>query len=75
MAITRRDIEVLSAYIDAGSMKATAARLGLHPGTIDRRMCRLHVKVGSENTAQAVYALRRELEAYRGDGPDPSDRP
>jgi hypothetical protein len=70
--VTRHDLAALSAYLDAGSMKDAAVLLGVSPGTLHGRLVRLHVKVDTRTTAQAVYALRHEIAHHRGDCPPPA---
>lgn len=61
--MTRRQVEVLEAYLVTGSYSAAAARLGIAYPTVRNHMTDLRCRLGVDTTAQAVYvlALRGEL--------------
>ena len=52
---TRRQLEVLHAYIAAGSIAAAAPELGIAETTVRQRLSRLHDRTGCLNAAQAAY--------------------
>lgn len=62
-AIPRRELVTLLAYLDAGSHKAAAHRLGISESTCRLRVSQLIRRVGATNAAQAVWRLRVDLEA------------
>ena len=62
-AIPRRELVSLLAYLDAGSHKAAAHRLGVSESTCRQRVSQLIRRVGARNAAQAVWRLRQDLEA------------
>jgi len=53
----------LLVYLDAGSHKAAAHRLGISESTCRQRVSQLMKRVGASNAAQAVWRLRQDLEA------------
>ncbi len=61
--IPRRELVTLLAYVDAGSHKAAAHRLGISESTSRQRVSQLIRRVGAGNAAQAVWRLRQDLEA------------
>jgi len=61
-AIPRRELLTLLAYVEAGSHKAAAHRLGVSVATSRQRISLLLGRVGALNITQAVWALRDELE-------------
>ena len=63
----RRDLEALSALVDTGCEKGAAHRLGIARSSLDRRLLRLREEADTSSTMQLVWALRRDLEAHRGD--------
>lgn len=60
--IPRRELVTLLAYLDAGSHKAAAYRLGISESTSRQRVSLLMARVGARNAAGAVWRLRQELE-------------
>ena len=56
---TERQLEVLEAYLATGSYRAAAAELGVGYGTVRGHLVNLRLKLGCDNTAQAVYVLTR----------------
>lgn len=67
--VPRRELVTLLAYVDTGSHKAAAHRLGISPSTSRQRVSLLLGRLGVRNVAQAVWVLRRHLEAEsRADG-------
>ena len=79
---TRRQLEVLRAYIAAGSIAAAAHELGINETTARQHLSGLYRRTGCLNAAQAAYALgageqarwRRGEGAGRGPGPVSSVR-
>ena len=68
---TRRQLEVLWAYIRAGSVAAAAHELGIGETTVRQHLSGLYRRTGCVNAAQAAYWLGLgELAA----GAPPSDR-
>lgn len=63
VSIPRRELVTLLAYLEAGSHKAAAQRLGISQSTSRQRMSQLMARVGAQNAAQAVWRLRTQLEA------------
>ncbi len=61
--LPRRELVTLLAYVDAGSHKAAAHRLGISESTSRQRVSQLIRRVGVTNAAQAVWRLRQDLEA------------
>ena len=66
--IPRRELVTLLAYLETGSHKAAAHRLGISESTARQRVSQLLQRMGAANAAQAVWRLRRELEAERDPG-------
>jgi DNA-binding NarL/FixJ family response regulator len=62
-AIPRRELVSLLAYVEAGSHKVAAHRLGVSESTSRQRVSQLIRRVGARNAAQAVWKLRQDLEA------------
>ena len=58
----RRELVTLLVYLDAGSHKAAAHRLGISESTCRQRVSQLIRRVGARNAAQAVWRLRQDLE-------------
>ncbi len=54
---TRRQLEVLRAYIRAGSVVAAAYELGISETTVRQHLSGLYRRTGCVNAAQAVYWL------------------
>jgi DNA-binding NarL/FixJ family response regulator len=67
-AIPRRELVTLLAYLDSGSHKAAAHRLGVSESTCRQRVSQLIRRVGARNAAQAVWRRRQDLE---GEGRQP----
>jgi len=53
----------LRAYLETGSHKAAAHRLGISESTSRQRVSQLIRRVGATNAGQAAWLLRAELEA------------
>ncbi len=58
----RRELVTLLAYLDAGSHKAAAHKLGISESTSRQRVSQLIRRVGATNAGQAAWLLRAELE-------------
>jgi DNA-binding NarL/FixJ family response regulator len=58
----RRELVSLLAYVEMGSHKAAAHRLGISESTSRQRVSQLMRRIGATNAAQAVWRLRHELE-------------
>jgi DNA-binding NarL/FixJ family response regulator len=56
---TRRQLEVLRAYIAAGSIAAAAYELGISETTVRQHLSGLYRRTGCLNAAQAAYLLGR----------------
>lgn len=56
---TRRQLETLCAYLDAGSIKAAASQLGITESTTRQNLSALYRRTGSLNAAQAAFVLGR----------------
>ena len=54
---TRRQLEVLRAYIRAGSVAAAAYELGIGETTVRQHLSGLYRRTGCVNAAQAAYRL------------------
>jgi len=54
---TRRQVEVLRAYIAAGSIAAAAYELGINETTARQHLSGLYRRTGCLNAAQAAYLL------------------
>jgi len=54
---TRRQLEVLRAYIAAGSIAAAAHRVGISESTARQHLSALYHRTGCQNGAQAAYLL------------------
>jgi len=61
--LPRRELVTLLTYLDAGSHKAAARRLGISESTCRQRVSQLIRRVGARNAGQAVWRLRQHLEA------------
>lgn len=57
LAPTLRQLDVLRAYVHAGTHRTAAARLGLSVRTVRSHLAELRVRLGVHNEAQAVYTL------------------
>ena len=67
---TRRQLEVLRAYIRAGSVAAAAYELGIGETTVRQHLSGLYRRTGCVNAAQAAYWLGTGgLVSRRDDGP------
>jgi DNA-binding NarL/FixJ family response regulator len=60
--IPRRELVTLLAYLETGSHKAAAHRLGISESTARQRVSKLLRRVGVRNAAQAVPSMRKVLE-------------
>ena len=58
---TRRQLEVLRAYIAAGSIAAAAHELGITESTARQHLSGLYRRTGCLNAAQAAYWLGRAI--------------
>ena len=78
---TRRQLEVLRAYIEVGSIAAAAYELGISETTARQHLSGLYRRTGCLNAAQAAYwlglgELRPAMapgQRPRGDSPRPLD--
>ena len=59
--ITDREVEVLRAYLDTGSVTDAARRMGLAPSTVKQHLLMVRIKLGVTTTAQAVERLHERL--------------
>lgn len=60
---TDTEIRALRAYLEAGSAKGAAAKLGLSESTIKGSLASIRSKLGVTRTAQAVVILHDKLAA------------
>ena len=60
--IPRRELVALRAYLETGSHKAAAHRLGISESTSRHRVSQLIGRVGAQSAAQAAWRLRQLLE-------------
>lgn len=65
---TDHELRVLSTYIEAGSAKEAAYRLGLAERTVEWHLANIRAKAGTPTIAQAIWVLRRRLGASRNTG-------
>jgi DNA-binding CsgD family transcriptional regulator len=64
---TRRQLETLVVYIEAGSIAAAAHELGIAETTVRQHLSGLYHRTGCLNATQAAYRLgRAELAESRG---------
>ena len=63
---TRRQLEVLRAYIALGSIKAAANELGVTETTARQHLSGLYGRTGCQNAAQAACMLGRAEQTDRG---------
>lgn len=54
---TNRQLEVLRAYVHAGTHHEAARQLGLSVRTVEAHLGALRIRLGVHNEAQAVYIL------------------
>jgi DNA-binding CsgD family transcriptional regulator len=59
------DVELyaLRAYVRAGSTKAAAVALGLHPQTVKNHLASIRSKLGVKSTVQAAFLLHDKIAA------------
>ncbi len=62
-AIPRGELVTILAYVETGSHKTAAHRLGISESTSRQRVSLLIRRVGAGNAAQVVWRLRQDLEA------------
>ena len=72
--IPRREFVTLLAYLETGSHKAAAHKLGISESTSRQRVSLLR-RLGARNAAQAVWVMRDQLEAERAAYSHPWERP
>ena len=69
---TRRQLEVLRAYVSAGSIAAAAHELGISETTARQHLSGLYRRTGCLNAAQAAYRLgMSQLDSQPDDRPAP----
>jgi len=56
-SLPRRELVTLLAYLETGSHKAAAHRLGISESTCRQRVSQLMKRVGASNAAQAIWRL------------------
>jgi DNA-binding NarL/FixJ family response regulator len=66
---TRRQVEVLRAYIAAGSIASAAHDLGITESTARQHLSSLYGRTGCVNAAQAAFWLGRAT-GQKSQGPD-----
>ena len=62
--IPERELVTLLVYLEAGSHKAAAQRLGIKEGTSRQRIMRLMARTGTRNAAQWDVATRQSVPTY-----------
>jgi DNA-binding NarL/FixJ family response regulator len=72
---TRRQLEVLRAYIGAGSVAAAAYELGIGETTVRQHLSGLYRRTGCVNAAQAAYWLGLAAGVPAGIAPVGSSHP
>jgi DNA-binding CsgD family transcriptional regulator len=60
LPLTDRELEVLRAYVRAGSAKVAAHELGLSPHTVKAHLARARERAGVDATVQLVDLVARE---------------
>lgn len=55
--LTRRQRQVVRAYVTEAGEKGAAHALGIVPATVERHLANARSKIGATTTAQLVYAL------------------
>jgi DNA-binding NarL/FixJ family response regulator len=55
--LTPRQLEVLRAYAQAGSMKIAAHQLGLSPATVRATLVNIRARLGVSSSVQAVMLV------------------
>jgi DNA-binding NarL/FixJ family response regulator len=66
MQPTRRQVEVLRAYVATGSVVAVAWELGITETTVRQHLSGLYRRTGCANAAQAAYLLGQAEGPSRG---------
>ena len=67
-AVTKLDLATLLAYVETGSHKKAARRMGITEGACRKRIARVLESVQATNVTQAVWSLRAELAALQTHG-------
>jgi len=60
---TARQLDAWSAYVETGSMKGAAARLGVHDITVRKRIAELRDVYGVRTNVQLAVAIERNRAA------------
>jgi two-component system response regulator NreC len=55
--LTRREIEVLCLLAEGDTAKSAADKLTIAPGTVQKHVDRIHLKVRQSNTVSVLYLL------------------
>ncbi len=63
--LPRRELVSLLAYVETGSHKGAAHRLGISESTSRHRLSQLMARIGARNAGQAAWRLRMQLDAHR----------
>lgn len=58
---TPADMDAWNAYMDAGSVRDAARRLGVHEQTVKRHLSAIRSRLGVKTNAQAALILARQL--------------
>lgn len=56
--LTARQLQIVEARLVEGSTRLAAARLGIHPRTVDNTLAAVYRTCRARDFAQAVYLLR-----------------
>jgi DNA-binding NarL/FixJ family response regulator len=73
-AIPRRELVTLLAYVETGSHKQAAHRLGIAESTCRQRVSSLMGRIGAGNAAHAAWLLRDALHAESDANVDPAHK-
>jgi DNA-binding NarL/FixJ family response regulator len=60
--LTRRQLEVVRVYVEAGGAKPAAHALGVRPGTVRAMLSSARTRAGVDTTSQLVRELSRRGE-------------
>ncbi len=61
---TQGEVTIVAAYLSAGSCKAAASELGIHPDTYRHRVGRIYRRHGVTNMAQLVLVIADDVRPH-----------